>query len=162
MKIAPCPFCGNNPTGKRFCSSECGPSLICDHCRAEGPPALGDEIQEGTNDRLLRPKAILRWNARAADMGYYRQGIEAAAEFVEQFDKYVDHSSRLSDCIRGKFNLLGKRKIRASAKPSVAALCAAIRYWQVCFRDTASVGHPDRVRSSAKFDREMKKLHKAR
>ena len=41
MKIAACPFCGKTPTGKKFCSSECGPSLICDHCRAEGPPALG-------------------------------------------------------------------------------------------------------------------------
>jgi hypothetical protein len=162
MKIAACPFCGKTPTGKLFCSLDCGPSLICNGCRAQGPPALGKVIQVGSNDAKLHPKAIACWNARAHDAASFRLGIACAAEFVEMFDKYVAHLSRLSDCIRGKFNLLGKRKIGDNRKPSVAPLLAAIHYWQVCFRDTASVGHPDRVRSSEKFDREMKKLHKAR
>lgn len=42
----------------------------------------------------------------------YTRGIRAAAEFVAQFDRYVAHDYRLSDCILGKFNLIPKSKIR--------------------------------------------------
>lgn len=99
---------------------------------------------------------------RALHSESYRRGIAAAAAFVMQFDKYVDHDYRLSDCILGKFNLIGKRKIAKNSRPSAKALSAAIRYYQVCFAGGTKVGHPDRVRAAAKFEREMKRLHKAR
>lgn len=63
-KPLPCPFCGKKPSGKRFCSTDRGPVLICDHCLAEGP--LGeDEFLGGlTEERKLYPKAIAAWNSR--------------------------------------------------------------------------------------------------
>lgn len=39
----------------------------------------------------------------------YRKGIEAAASFVEQFDKYVNHDYLLSECILSKFNIMKGR-----------------------------------------------------
>lgn len=110
-KIRACPFCGKIPSGKRFCSTDHGPSLICDHCGADGPPAC-ETFFVGADDRKFRPQAIQAWNKRAYDPDSYRMGIEAAASFVEMFDKHVQHPYRLSDCILCKFNLISKRKLR--------------------------------------------------
>lgn len=67
-KIAKCPFCGEVPSGKRFCSTEHGPMLECEGCGANGPPALGGETYVGTSEveRRLEKKAIHKWNWRAA------------------------------------------------------------------------------------------------
>lgn len=159
-KIARCPFCGNTPTGTEFCGTARGPVLMCD-CGAQGPFPCAKEIAtpDTRTQIALEKRAVALWNGRATNMDSYRLGIEAAAEFVEQFDKYVDHSNRLSDCIRAKYGVIGKRKIRESGRPSVAALCAAIHYYQVCFAGKASPSHPERARAAAEFEREMKRLH---
>lgn len=110
VKIEPCPFCGALPSGKMFCSTNQGPALECDHCGCMGPGALDREFV-GANEDKLNPLAIERWNKRALDSAFYRRGIEAAASFIEQFDKYVTgHAYLLSDCILGKFNILTKRR----------------------------------------------------
>jgi hypothetical protein len=111
LKPLSCPFCGKEPSGKRFVSTMRGPSLVCDHCDADGPPALDRELV-GVDLEKHKALAIRKWNERAFDSASYRRGIEAAASFVEQFDKYVLHPWKLSDCILGKFNMIGKRKIR--------------------------------------------------
>jgi hypothetical protein len=111
VKLLPCPFCGKVPDGKRFCSTDFGPALTCNHCLVDGPPAL-DKQFVGASDVKLRPLAIKAWNRRSLDDASYRRGIEAAASLVEQFDRYVLHPWRLSDCILAKFNMIGKRKIR--------------------------------------------------
>lgn len=66
QKPIPCPFCGKKPSGKKFCSTDRGPVLICDHCLAEGPPLLGeDEFVGGiAAERKLYPTAIAAWNSR--------------------------------------------------------------------------------------------------
>jgi hypothetical protein len=113
VKLLPCPFCGERPTGKRFCSTVNGPALICDRCFAEGPSALRpNEVRLAATDKSLCPRSIKAWNARVLDLDSFRKGIAAAASFVEPYDKYVKHAYRLSDCILGKFNQIGKRKIR--------------------------------------------------
>jgi hypothetical protein len=48
----------------------------------------------------------------------YRKGIEAAASFVEQFDKYVNHDYLLSECILSKFNVM-KGKPRKNKRTHV-------------------------------------------
>lgn len=109
-KLMPCPFCGNIPKAMKFCSTASGPALMCEYCGAEGPPALKTELV-GSDDPRFMFRAIKVWNERALDSASYRRGIEAAASFVEQFDKYVTgHPYLLSDCILGKFNVLGKRR----------------------------------------------------
>jgi hypothetical protein len=44
------------------------------------------------------------------------RAIAMVADFVEQFDKQVDHPSRLSDCILLKFNLINKRQVRRNPR----------------------------------------------
>lgn len=110
-KLADCPFCGKTPSGKRFCSTERGPALTCDHCGSDGPSAL-DRTFVGTDDKNLHSKAIEAWNRRSFDRASYRMGIEAAASLVEMFNRRVHHPYLLSDCILGKFNLLAKGKIK--------------------------------------------------
>jgi hypothetical protein len=156
-KIETCPFCGSRPSGKRFCSTDRGPALECDRCGCMGPAALDKEFV-GHDEDKLNPQAIERWNFRAFHSGYYRMGIQAAASFVEQFDKYVSHPSLLSDCILAKFNLLGKGKIRKNDQRLVRAFSAAIRYFQICFEGGTKVGHPDRVRAGKDFNRAMKEF----
>lgn len=117
-KLLPCPFCGGIPKAIKFCSTAGGPALMCDHCGAEGPPALKTEISGG-NEFRFTPQAIKAWNQRALDSASYRRGIEAAASFIEQFDKYVSHPYLLSDCILAKFNLIGKRRIRRNQREGV-------------------------------------------
>lgn len=158
LKPLPCPFCGQTPTGKIFCSTMQGPALTCDYCQTDGPPALDREVV-GADEDKYRPLAIQKWNKRAVDSASYCRGIAAAAAFVMQFDKYVQHPYRLSDCILGKFNLIGKRKIQKNEQPSAEALSAAIHYYQVCFQGGAKVGHPDRERAAARFERAMKVMH---
>lgn len=46
-------------------------------------------------------------------------GIKMAAEFLEQFDKYVNHPWRLSDCLLAKFGLLSRRKVRRNSKKHI-------------------------------------------
>ena len=111
VKIAQCPFCGKIPSGKRFCSTDRGPAMECDHCGSMGPAALDKEFV-GTNEDKLNPQAIAAWNRRSYDPDSYRMGIEAAASFVEMFDRHVNHPYRLSDCILCKFNLISKRRLR--------------------------------------------------
>lgn len=41
-----------------------------------------------------------------------QEGISMAAAFIAEWDGYVDHDFRLSDCLLGKFNMLAKSKIR--------------------------------------------------
>jgi hypothetical protein len=93
--------------------------MVCDHCLSHGPPALGlnGDFLGATEKKLWR-KAIKAWNARVLDSDSFRKGIRAAASFVEGFDKYVKHAYRLSDCILGKFNQIGKRKIRKNIHQS--------------------------------------------
>ena len=110
-KIRECPFCGRVPSGKRFCSTDRGPAMECDHCGCMGPAALDKEFI-GTNEDKFNLQAIAKWNRRGYDPDSYRMGIEAAASFVEMFDKHVQHPYRLSDCILCKFNLISKRKLR--------------------------------------------------
>lgn len=110
-EILSCPFCGKTPSGKRFCSTDRGPALTCDHCLSLGPPALDHEFIGACEEKFER-KAIAAWNKRSIDSASYRRGIEAAASYVEQFDKHVQHDYLLSDCILGKFNMIGKRKVR--------------------------------------------------
>lgn len=47
------------------------------------------------------------------------QGLELAAAYVEDFDKYVNHEWRLSDCIRAKFGRLRKSKVRRNKREHV-------------------------------------------
>lgn len=110
-KIRECPFCGRIPSGERFCSTDKGPALMCDHCGVMGPSALDKEFI-GADEDKFNPQAIAKWNQRTFDRDSYRMGIEAAASFVEMFDKHVQHSHRLSDCILAKFNLISKRQIQ--------------------------------------------------
>jgi hypothetical protein len=110
-KIRECPFCGRIPSGKRFCSTDRGPAMECDHCGSMGPAALDREFI-GANEDKFNPQAIQKWNQRSFDRDSYQMGIEAASSFVEMFDKHVQHPYRLSDCILCKFNLISKRKLR--------------------------------------------------
>lgn len=66
-KPLPCPFCGKKPSGKKFCSTDRGPVLICDNCAAEGPPPLPEDQFFGgmKEENRLKGKAIAAWNARA-------------------------------------------------------------------------------------------------
>lgn len=114
LKIRPCPFCGKTPSGKVFCGTDRGPALECDDCSTMGPPALEKELI-GPDEKRHEKLAIDKWNRRSFDSDSYRMGIEAAASFVEQFDKQVSHPYLLSDCILGKFNLIGKRKLRKNS-----------------------------------------------
>lgn len=157
-KLAECPFCGRTPSGKRFCSTMQGPALICDHCQTDGPPALDREVV-GADEDKYRPLAIKKWNKRALDSESYCRGIAAAAAFVMQFDKYVQHPYRLSDCILGKFNLIGKRKIQKNEQPSAEALSAAIHYYQVCWMGGAQSGIHDRAEALSRFEKAMKAMH---
>jgi hypothetical protein len=160
LEVLPCPFCGKIPTGERFCSTPHGPAVSCDHCHGEGPPA-GTPRTAFTKrgERLQRRKAIEAWNKRGLDSASYRRGIGAAAAFVMQFDKYVQHNYRLSDCILGKFNLIGKKSIQKNDQPSAEALSSAIHYYQICFQGGTKVSHPDRKRAAARFERAMKVMH---
>lgn len=54
-----------------------------------------------------------KWHEGLAD------GIEMAAAFVEEFDSYVNHDWRLSDCIRAKFNKLRKSHMRKNKRKHV-------------------------------------------
>ncbi len=67
MKMAPCPFCGTKPKGAwrkvRFCSSIHGPSVICDHCQAEGPPPYTKEMT-GLEKKPDYEAAMKAWNRR--------------------------------------------------------------------------------------------------
>lgn len=50
------------------------------------------------------------------DWASYRYGIEAVALFFEDgWDNHVDHKSRMSDCIRLKFNII-KGRVRKNKK----------------------------------------------
>lgn len=158
IKPLPCPFCGTVPTGKKFCSTVSGPALMCENCGAEGPHALKTEVV-GANEFRFIPKAIKVWNKRAMDSESYRRGIAVAAAFVQEFDKYVQHRYRLSDCILGKFNLIKKKEIQKNENLSVKALVTAIRYYQVCFQ---KIGHPSsRLQPTIRFVRAMDALHKS-
>lgn len=159
LEISSCPFCGKIPSGKRFCSTDRGPALTCDHCLSMGPPSLPQELV-GPDDKKFERLAISAWNKRGLDSASYRCGIGAAAAFVMQFDKYVQHNYRLSDCILGKFNLIGKRSIQKNEQPSAEALSAAIYYYQICFQGGTKVSHPDRKRAAARFERAMKAMHR--
>lgn len=165
LTMLPCPFCGKTPRRLSFCSSDRGPMIQCTECGADGPPVLPEGesyTYSAAGEQRLQTRALAMWNLpRAHEASSYRRGIEAAAEYVEMFDKYLDHSSRLSDCIRAKFNVIGKKPIRANTRHSVNALCAAIHYYQVTAKGDKA-GFEERRRAFAKFEREMKKLHKAR
>jgi hypothetical protein len=63
-KLLPCPFCGTVPTGRSIASTEHGPSIVCDGCGADGPPALGKKEQDGWDEKPLIPKAREAWNRR--------------------------------------------------------------------------------------------------
>lgn len=67
VRIKPCPFCGKRPSGKRFCSTAQGPTLICDGCGADGPFPFQrpDETWAGENEKIYHPDAIKAWNKRA-------------------------------------------------------------------------------------------------
>lgn len=158
LEISSCPFCGKTPIGKRFCSTDRGPALTCDFCLSMGPSALSRELV-GSDEKRFERLAIAAWNKRSIDFASYRRGIAAAAAFVMQFDKYVQHPYRLSDCILGKFNLIGKKKIQKNEQPSAEALSAAIHYYQVCFQGGTKVSHPDRKRAAARFERAMEVMH---
>jgi len=117
IKISDCPFCGGTPSGKKFCSTSYGPVLVCDQCGSNGPHPLSREFVGG-DDAELQPLALRAWNKRANDRESWKNGVRAAADFVEQFDRYVDHSHRLSDVILCKFNMLAKRKVRKRISPT--------------------------------------------
>lgn len=61
--ILRCPFCGKKPSGNRFCSTNEGPALVCDHCLAMGPSAL-EKTWMGYAEDKLKPRAVRRWNSR--------------------------------------------------------------------------------------------------
>jgi len=153
VKIEPCPFCGKIPSGKSFASTDHGPALMCERCSSMGPPALKKEMV-GFDERRFEKLAIEAWNLRAFDSRWYRFGIEAVASFVEQFNKYVSHPYLLSDCILGKFNLIGKRKIRKNSQLLVKAFSAAIHYFQVRSANPKKF-HPARTEAVNQFDRAM-------
>lgn len=113
-KAMACPFCGKLITGKRFCSTEHGPAVICDHCDSNGPPSEYPKAFVGVEKAADNRKALGRWNARALDSASYEKGIRAAAALVEMFDRRVDHEFLLSDCILAKFGLLPKKRIRSN------------------------------------------------
>jgi hypothetical protein len=52
--------------------------------------------------------------------GFWK-GVEAAASFVEEWDSYINHEWRLSDCIRAKFNIpdFPKKKLRKNKRENV-------------------------------------------
>lgn len=52
----------------------------------------------------------------------YRQGIEAAASFVEQFDQLVNHDYLLSECILSKFNIMPGRPHRNKRKHVIVGI----------------------------------------
>lgn len=47
----------------------------------------------------------------ARDEGF-KEGIRAAAGFIGEFAKYVDHPYHIGDVVLCKFNLLPKKKVR--------------------------------------------------
>lgn len=57
----------------------------------------------------------------------YQRGIEAAASFVSEWDHYVDHEWRLSDCVLCKHNMLPKRKLRRNKSDRVGVMCRITR-----------------------------------
>ena len=52
-------------------------------------------------------------------MDGFHAGIQAAASYIEAFDKYVNHEWRLSDCLKSKFNQLKKSKVRKNKRTHV-------------------------------------------
>ncbi len=65
LTIKKCPFCGEMPIKRKFCSSNEGPCFTCEHCGALGAPALGlDNEYTGYQESRLYPKAIRAWNRR--------------------------------------------------------------------------------------------------
>ena len=72
---------------------------------------------------MRKPKNNLKNFKLVIDFATYNegmaQGIEMVAGFVEDFDKYINHEWRLSDCIRSKFGRLPKNKIRRNTRAHV-------------------------------------------
>lgn len=66
--VKDCPFCGDTPTGKKFCSTPNGPALICDSCGCQGPPSNGRQeyvFKSKREDKNLENVAVWVWNWRA-------------------------------------------------------------------------------------------------
>lgn len=53
-KLKACPFCGAVPSGKKFCSTDHGPALMCDTCGSQGPAALDRTWAEYVQSLLFR------------------------------------------------------------------------------------------------------------
>jgi len=73
-------------------------------------PTCGDCFYPNNDDgfvRLCKRHQRLDIDEKKA----YVAGIKAAAGYVADFDKLVDHEFKLSDCILAKFNIL-KRRVR--------------------------------------------------
>jgi hypothetical protein len=56
------------------------------------------------------------WKPKNQKERDWLRGVQDALSLVEEFDKYVAHDYRLSDCIRLKLNLITKRHVRHNIK----------------------------------------------
>ena len=73
----------------------------------------------------LRPEARIVVDFASYEDGRqegYRAGLRAAAEFVSQFDKYVNHDYLLSECILSKFNIMKGKPRRNKRKHVIVGL----------------------------------------
>lgn len=50
----------------------------------------------------------------------YQKGIMAAAEFVNEYNHSSSHPYMLGDCVLGKFNLLGRTKLRKNVRAKLS------------------------------------------
>lgn len=56
------------------------------------------------------------WKPKNAEQRAWLKGVKDALALVSEFDKYVNHDWRLSDCILMKLNLITKRQVRRRPK----------------------------------------------
>lgn len=70
-------------------------------------------MPEQTTSQQIRSLRQKLKSAEAANRTWYRDGIEAAADFASSWDSQISGTKfTFGDIIRGKFNLIGKRKLR--------------------------------------------------
>lgn len=54
----------------------------------------------------------MTWKPKTADERAWLRGIEVVLSLVAEWDHYVVHDYRLSDCLRSKLNLTNKKPRR--------------------------------------------------
>jgi hypothetical protein len=68
--------------------------------------------------------ALRKARGKGYDAGF-RAGVEAAADYLEQFNRVLDHPYRIDDCVLGKFNVSALRTPRRN--PFYCRACRRVR-----------------------------------